>query len=55
MNALGIDGMDDFEHWFLIAYTAYFVAALAALLWVGNDDRQNGSRREFWQEDGDGQ
>jgi hypothetical protein len=52
------DGMDDFERWFLVAYTAYFVAALAALLWVGDDDRQNGrekSRRAFWQQGGDGQ
>jgi hypothetical protein len=31
--------MDEFERWFLIAYTAYFIAALAALLWVGGDDK----------------
>jgi hypothetical protein len=29
--------MDEFERWFLIAYTAYFIAALAALLWVADD------------------
>jgi len=41
-----------------LCLTAYFVAALAALLWVGDDGRQNGrekSRRAFWQHGGDGQ
>jgi hypothetical protein len=48
-------GMDDFERWFLIAYTAYFIAALAALLW-GGDEGQKGrekSRRPFRQQSGD--
>ena len=47
--------MDEFERWFLIAYTAYFVVALAALLWVGDDGRQKGrekSGRAFWPQSG---
>jgi hypothetical protein len=33
--------MSDFDRWFLLAYTAYMVFAVAALMWVGRDASQH--------------
>jgi hypothetical protein len=48
--------MDEFERWFLAVYTAYIVASILALMWVGGDredrKRQLLSERAFRQRSG---